>query len=386
MSKLSTKKLVIAQIVPSLESGGVERGAIDLAIYLKRHNHQPIIITSGGRMINQLKENNIKYIILNVKSKNPINIITNIIKLKQIIKYNKIDILHTRSRAPMISAYYASKIQKIKLVSTIHGTYSINIIKRLYNSYMLKAKYVIMVSSFIKNYVRSNYPKYFSKLNYNNSQIINRGVDINYFNIENIDKIRITNIIDQWQIANLETKLIFVPARFTSWKGHEFLIDALNNVSKNFLCIMAGSSHGHDQYLARLKNKVNNLELSSKIKFVDNCSDMPAAYAICDFVIAPSIKAEAFGRIPIEAQSCQKPIIASNIGGYLETIIDNKTGFIFDNNNINDLTLKITNLLNMPNYQLEFIGKAGRDNVVNNFSNDIMLKKTLNIYLSLTTL
>ena len=113
---------------------------------------------------------------------------------------------------------------------------------------------------------------------------------------------------------------------------------------------------------------------------------MPAAYAICDFVIAPIIKAEAFGRIPIEAQSCQKPIIASNIGGFLETIIDNKTGFIFDNNNINDLTLKITNLLNMTNSQLESIGKVGRDNVVNNFSNDIMLAKTLNIYLSLTSL
>lgn len=382
MSKPSTKKLVIAQIIPSLESGGVERGAIDLAIYLKRHNHQPIIITSGGKMINQLKENNIKYIILNVKSKNPINIITNIIKLKQIIKHYKIDILHARSRAPMISAYYASKIQKVKLVSTVHGTYSINFIKKFYNSYMLKTDYVIMVSSFIKKYIHTNYPKYFSKLNSNNSQIINRGVDINYFNINNIDNSRINKIIDQWQIANLETKLIFVPARFTSWKGHEFLIDALNNIKNNFLCIMAGSSHGHDQYLARLKNKVNNLELSSKIKFVENCSDMPAAYAICDFVIAPSIKAEAFGRIPIEAQSCQKPIIASNIGGFLETINNNKTGFIYDNNNINDLTLKITILLNMTNYQLESIGKVGRENVINNFSNDIMLEKTLEIYLN----
>lgn len=383
MPQLLNKKLIIAQIIPSLESGGVERGAIDLAIYLKKNDHQPIIITSGGRMINQLKENNIKYIILNVKSKNPINIITNIIKLKQIIKHHKIDILHIRSRAPMISAYYASKIQKVKLVSTVHGTYSINFLKKIYNSYMLKADYVIMVSSFIKKYVSNNYSKYSSKFNSSNSQIVNRGVDINYFNVDNIDKSRINKIIDQWQVANLETKLIFVPARFTSWKGHEFLIDALNNINKNFLCIMAGSSHGHDQYLARLKSKVDNLELSSKIKFVDNCSDMPAAYAICDFVIAPSIKAEAFGRIPIEAQSCQKPIIASNIGGFLETIIDNKTGFIFDYNNIDDLTLKITNLLKMTNSQLESIGKVGRDNVANNFSNDIMLRKTLKIYLSL---
>lgn len=382
----SNRKLTVAQIIPSLNSGGVERGVIDICQFLKLNNQHAIVISQGGKMTNKLIENGITFIKLDVKSKNPFTIFYNIRKLKKIIKKYNIDIIHVRSRAPMWSAYFACKQTKTKIISTIHGTYSTNLgswqncfLKKLYNSLMLKSDYVIAVSNYIKDYLYQNYPEKMSRIK-NNFKVIHRGVDLDNFDISKISPKRKEKIINDWQISKLETKLIFVPARITSWKGHEFLVDALNKVEANFLCIFAGSNHGHETYQKRLEEKIINLELDSKIKIVGNCQDMAAAYSICDFVIAPSVKPEAFGRIPIEAQSCSKPIIATNIGGFLETIINEKTGFIVENKNVNQLATIIQKLLILPKEELVEIGNAGRENAEKKFSNQKMLTETFEIY------
>ena len=371
---MSYKKLTIAQIIPSLNSGGVERGVIDISNFLQKQGFKAIIISSGGKMVEQIDDKNITFIKLDVKSKNPFKIIFNIRKLQKIIKEYKIDILHVRSRAPMISAYFACKNSATKLISTIHGPYSINKskLKRFYNSFMLKSDHVIAVSNFIKDYIKNNYPKYFSIIKDNKLTVICRGVDLDYFNPQNISEERCQNLKKEWKIKDNKKPVIFMPGRFTFWKGHEFLIDALKNVKDDFLCIMAGSSHGHEEYKEKLMVKINNLNLNTKIKIVDNCKDMPAAYKICKFVISPSIIAEAFGRIAIESQACQKAIIATNIGGFLETIIDNKTGFFVDPQNTDHLQEKISLLLNYDQKSLEEIGKNGRENVINNFCNKKM--------------
>ncbi len=391
MSK-KQKQPTIAQIIPSLNSGGVERGVIDISIFLKEHNFRPIVISSGGKMLNLLKKNNITHIRFDVKSKNPFKIYTNIKNLQKIIKKYQIDIIHVRSRAPMISAFFACKKTKTKLISTVHGTYSTNfifgknsLIKKLYNQFMLKGDFVIAVSNYIKDYLSQNYPKKFTLLNDDNFKVISRGVDLDSFNLKKITKKRCDDLKQKWQIKNEKRKIIFMPARFTSWKGHEFLIEALANIREDFLCIMAGSNHGHEDYQQRLIKKIKDLRLSNKIKIVENCSDMPAGYKICDFVVAPSIRPEAFGRIPIEAGACQKPVIATNIGGFLETIIDGKTGFIVEVSNLQQLQIAVSKLLNLNSKDLEKIGLTARKNIEENFSNKKMCENTLEIYKKLVT-
>jgi len=372
----------VLQILPSLESGGVERGTIDIAKALKKDGFLPIVVSSGGILTYDLKEANIPHIAMNVKSKNPITIFFNIGKLQKIIDEYKVDIVHVRSRAPMWSAYFACKKSSAKLVSTIHGTYSLNFLgwqkfalKRMYNSIMLKADSIIVVSNYIKNYLIENYGNLFTdKVN-----IIQRGVDLNYFNPQKVSKNRVIDLIKKWNLPE-DKKIILMPARFTSWKGHEFLIDALTKVSNDYFCVMVGSDHGHKKYRKRIEQKIIKENLAGKIRLVGPCRDMPSVYSLSHFVVAPSLRPEAFGRVAIESQASSKIIIATKIGGALETIIDGKTGFLVDPFDHNELAEIIDKVLTMQKDKTDEMGIMGRKNVEDNFSNNLMCQKTIDIY------
>lgn len=375
-------KKTILQILPALQSGGVERGTIDVAKAIKESGHKSLVMSKGGRMVKELKKEGIKHIELDVATKNPIKIFLNYSKISKILKKHKVDLVDIRSRAPMWSAHRACRNNNVKIVSTVHGPYSIGenfvikFFKKLYNGKMLKSDLVIVVSNFIKEYVTHNY-------NYDESKIrvIHRGVDIEKFNEKNITKKSIRSLIQKWGLEDEKRKVILMPARFTSWKGHEFLIDALSKIKNdNFVCLLVGSNHGHEDYQFRLQNKINSLELGNKIKIFGVCEDMPVAYFISDFVICPSVKPEAFGRIPIEAQAMKKVIIATRIGGALETVIENKSGFLIEPNEVEDFSNLMSVLLEFDVDKLYDIGEVGRKNVVRNFSNKKMIFDTLKVY------
>ena len=377
-----SKKPVIIQIIPALESGGGERGTIDIAKALKKGGFEPIIISRGGVMVYQLREAGINHIALPVHSKNPLTIFLNIKRLAKIIQQFKADIVHVRSRAPMWSAYYACKKTGTKLVSTVHGPYSLNflfwkvfLLKKLYNAKMLEADAIIAVSSFIKDYLLQNYSgDFFKKIT-----VINRGADLNYFNPTKISSNRIVDLSRKWHVPE-DKKIILMPARFTSWKGHEFLIEALAKVKHDFFCVMVGSDHGHKCFCKKIEQKIIMENLAGKIKISGICKDMPAAYAISHFVVCPSVRPEAFGRISIEAQASGKIIIATKIGGALDTVIDDKTGFLIEPNNVEKFAEIMDKILDMPKFETDKIGYAGRKNIVENFSNEKMCLNTINLY------
>jgi glycosyltransferase involved in cell wall biosynthesis len=398
------KKPVILQILPALENGGVERGVVDIAKALKKMDFEPIVVSNGGILVYQLKEKGIKHISLKVNSKNPLVIFSNIKKIAEIISENKVDIVHVRSRAPMISALYACKQMKCKLVSTVHGIYSLNLIaknsllKKLYNAIMLKSDQVIAVSHFVKNYLISNYklplnpqPNLTSKILqkfipqdiFDKIQVIQRGADLQYFCNQNVSKNRVADLINQWDIFERKNIILF-PARFTAWKGHKFLVEALAKVKNpNFLCIMIGSDIGHQEFKQKIERQIMNKNLGNKVKMFTTCKDMPAAYNIADLVISASIKPEAFGRIAIEAGAMKKIIIATNIGGSLETIIDKETGFLVSPNDSEELAKAIDSALDLSEEQKAIMGDKARKNIEENFSHQAMTDKTIALYQSL---
>ena len=381
----NSEKKTVMQILPSLESGGVERGTVDIAKALKKEGFTPIVVSKGGVLVYQLREAGITHITLPVHSKNPITIFRNIKRLVKIIKENHVDILHVRSRAPMWSAYYACKQTDAKLVATVHGTYGVKFwkwknfpLKRIYNEIMLKADRVIVVSNFIKNYLRENYPIDVS----NKVVTINRGADLGYFDIKKVSTNRLIDLSKKWHLPE-DKKIILMPARFTAWKGHEFLLDALAKVKGDFFCAMVGSDHGHKKFRKKIEKKITDTHLSGKVRVVGLCKDMPTAYALSHVVVCPSVRPEAFGRIAIEVQSCEKVIIATKIGGSLDTIIDSKTGFLVEPFDVEKFAQLIDMALNMSKEEADKIGAQGRKNVEENFSNERMCADTIKVYRSL---
>ena len=162
-------------------------------------------------------------------------------------------------------------------------------------------------------------------------------------------------------------------------------LEAINKVNIQlghdaFIAIILGSDQGRDLYKKKLVRLVEQYRLTNQIKFIENCKNMPVAYKISNFIVSASIEPEAFGRISVEAQSMQKPILASNIGGSKETIIDNKTGILFEAGNPEDMARKIIELFNLDESTLNQMGIEGRKNVINKFNVEKMCFSTYSEY------
>jgi glycosyltransferase involved in cell wall biosynthesis len=176
-----------------------------------------------------------------------------------------------------------------------------------------------------------------------------------------------------------------LPGRLTPWKGQELFIEAMNLVNqdpftKPFSAIILGSDQGRKVYKKKLINLVHRYRLNNLITFIDKCEKMPLAYKVSNIIVSSSTEPEAFGRISVEAQSMKKIIIASNIGGSQETIIDDKTGFLFESGNPKKLCEKIIHTLNLDEITLNSMGAEGRKNAVNKFNVEKMCFSTYSEY------
>jgi glycosyltransferase involved in cell wall biosynthesis len=378
-----SSKIKVLQVIPKLGYGGAETGCYDLAHYLSENNCKSFIVTSGGELIKYIDKKKVKLIRLPVQSKNPILVLINSIILIFIILFFNISIVHARSRAPAWSCFIATIITRRKFVTTFHGTYNFkNSIKKFYNSIMVRADLVIAGSNFIFSHINQNYSKLLNKKK--KFLVIFRGINVDYFDQSTTLENEENQLISKWGIKN-NKKIILMPGRLTSWKGQEIFIEALGIVNKQlgheaFYAVILGSDQGRDIYTKKIKRLAEQHRLTNQLKFIEHCKNMPLAYKISDLVVSASIEPEAFGRVSVEAQSMEKPIIASNIGGSNETIIDNKTGFLFKSGNSESLSKKIIEVLNLDESTLKSIGNEGRKNVVKKFNVEKMCFSTYSEY------
>ena len=386
-----SSKLKVLQVIPKLGYGGAETGCYDLAHYLHEQNAKSYIVTSGGPLLKYIDKKKVKLIRLPVQSKNPILIFLNSIILTIIILLSGINIVHARSRAPAWSCFIACKITRRKFVTTFHGTYNFNSsVKKFYNSVMVKSDLIIAGSNFIFSHINENYSNYLNK-----SQkllTIFRGINLDYFDSEKIKINAESKLMNDWKLDKTlsfyQKKIILFPGRLTSWKGHEMFIESLNifkqkNPDKLFFVIILGSDQGRKIYKKKIQRLVEQYRLIKDILFIDNCEKMPLAYKIANIVTNCSIEPEAFGRVAVEAQAMEKVIIASDIGGSKETIIDNKTGFLFKAGDAIALSEKLAHIFELDETTLKSMGIEGRKNVIKKFNVEKMCFSTYSEYIKL---
>ena len=376
-------KLKVLQVIPKLGYGGAETGCYDIAHYLNENDCKSYIITSGGELIKFINKKKVKLIRLPVQSKNPIIMLFNAIIISLIILFCNINIVHARSRAPAWSCLLATKITGRKFVTTFHGTYNFNSnIKKFYNSVMVRSDLIIAGSNFIFSHINENYSNYLNTKK--KFLVIFRGINTDYFDPSTTLEKDEDNLFKSWELK-VGKKIILFPGRLTSWKGQEMFLDSINKVNIQlghdaFIAVILGSDQGRELYKKKLIRLVEQYRLTNQVKFIEHCKNMPVAYKISNFVVSASIEPESFGRISAEAQSMQKPILASNIGGSKETIIDNKTGILFESGNSDEMSKKIIELLNLDESTLNQMGIEGRKNVINKFNVEKMCFSTYSEY------
>ena len=376
-------KINVLQVIPKLGYGGAETGCYDIAHYLAEQNCNSYIATSGGELLKFVKKNKVGVIKLPVHSKNPLLIILNTILISIFILIKKINIVHARSRAPAWSCYLACILTNRIFVTTFHGTYNFkNRIKKFYNSVMLRSKLTIAGSNFIFNHVNENYKEYLSKKK--KLRVIFRGINIDYFNQKNISILKQERLKKDWGLS--ENKFtILMPGRLTYWKGQVKFIEALNILIEdyditNFQAVLLGSDQGRKVYTKKLISLIERYSLGKKIKFINHCKEMPLAYSLADVVVSASIEPEAFGRVAVEAQAMGKPIIASNLGGSKETILNKKTGFLYKFEDPRELAKILNTVIQLNHDELKYMGNEGRKNVAKKFDVEIMCESNLREY------
>ena len=384
------KKIKVLQVIPKLGYGGAETGCYDLAHFLPEQDCKSFIVTSGGVLLKFIKKEKVKVFRLPVQSKNPILILFNAIIISLIILIYNINIIHARSRAPAWSCLIATKITSRKFVTTFHGTYNFsNRFKKFYNSVMVRSHLIIAGSNFIFSHINENYGNFF--LNRKRKLlVIFRGINANYFNpqkisLSKIEKFSKKNSIDR------DKFIILLPGRLSLWKGQKIFIEALKLLSEQinnqpFEGIIIGGDQGKSVYKKQLIALVERYRLKKIIKFIDHCDEMPVAYKIANLVCSCSSEPEAFGRVSVEAQSMGIPIVASDIGGSTETIVKDKTGFLFKSGDSNALTNAIIMVMQKDYNSLKSIGFEGRKNILKKFDVDKMCHTTFTEYKKLVKL
>ncbi len=365
----------ILQVLPALESGGVEQGTLELAEFLSQQGLRSSAASSGGTLVECLSKFDVEHFKLPLASKNPLHIVCNAKRLEKLITAQHIDLLHVRSRAPAWSVYLASRSTGVPFISTFHGCYGHkNTLKRFYNSAILKGRACIAVSEFIENHIHETYPWA------NNVVQINRGVDTSYYNptLSPVSAVSKTQRDPNRPDPDKPFTLL-MPGRFSELKGHQLLLDALLLLTnKPLKVILVGSSHGKEHYFESLRERA--AKLPQNIEFLNGHRDLRELYREADVVVSATRKPESFGRTIIEAQAMQCLVLAPDQGANRSIIAPELQKGLFEANKRQSLADKIEFLMMISAENRNLLGRAAREFVKAHFQREQMTQKTLELY------
>lgn len=367
---------VILQVIPSLGTGGAERGCIDVAAAIVNAGGTALVAAAGGPLRHELTRAGARLIELPVDSKNPLTMRRNVNRLAAIIAAEDVDVIHARSRAPAWSALKAARKTGVPFVTTFHGTYNFNNpLKKLYNSVMARGDRVIAISDFIAEHIAKNYKHAGDRV-----RVIDRGIDLNAFNPDTVTGARMVKLADELRIED-DKPMVLLPGRLVRWKGHTVFIDALARLNnREFTAVIIGSSKGRESYRKELENRVRKLGLENVVRFAEHSPDMPAVMMLAQVVVSASTDPEAFGRVPPEAQAMGRPVIATDHGGARTTVIQGRTGWLVPPGDAEALAGALESALALTPEQQTEMAAVTRDFIKNRFDREQMCARTLAVY------
>tara|TARA_R110000868_G_scaffold19588_2_gene84296 strand:- start:1341 stop:2486 length:1146 start_codon:yes stop_codon:yes gene_type:complete len=371
----------VLQVIPQLDAGGAERTTLEVAQAVVAAGGRALVASEGGRLEGELAALGGELIRLPMGSKNPWTIWRNAARLSAIIRSEAVNIVHARSRAPAWSAKWAAGRTGVHFVTTYHGTYNGKTgLKKAYNAVMAEGELVIANSGFIREHILKQHALPESRI-----RVIPRGVDLERFDRGQIAPERVAALAAAWGIEWPATRPIAMfPARLTGWKGQRETLAALGQLKSEGLAlpltIFAGDAQGRDEYVAALEALITQHALADDVRIVGHCGDMPAAFAMASFALAPSVEPEAFGRTAAEAGAMHVPVIAADHGGAREVVIEGVTGWRVVPGDPEALASAIRAAMEMSPAAHSEMGERAAHHVRTQFSTRALQAATLRVY------
>lgn len=367
---------VVLQVLPALGGGGVERGTVEIASAIVRAGGRALVASAGGLLAGAVERAGGRNVLLPLASKAPLRIWRNAGRLARLIRQERVDIVHARSRAPAWSAWLAARRTGARFVTTYHGAYNENFwLKRRYNAVMAKGEIVIAISHFIAALIEARHGVDPARI-----RVIHRGVDAALFDPDAVTPGRMMKLQRAWRLEDGQP-VVLLPGRLTRWKGQAVLIEALALMTTRDVCVvLVGDDQGRRKYAAELAARAERLGVAARVRVVGHCDDMPAALRIAAVVVNASTDPEAFGRVVIEAQAMGCMVIATDHGGAVETVDHDVTGWRVTPGDAAELAAGLDYVLSLSQAAREEIGAAARRSVLANYTTERMQAATLDVY------
>lgn len=367
--------------MPELETGGAEQTTIDVARAVIEAGGRALVATRGGRMTARLIADGARLAQMPVQSKNPLVMLGNASRLVDLIRREKVSLVHVRSRAPAFSALWAAQATKTPFVATYHGVYKAKSnLKRWYNAVMTRGDLVIANSEYTRGHVLAEH-----RLDPEKVVAIPRGVDLDRFNPSWVTPDRLDAIRAAWGVGPDDRRTRFLLAgRLTRIKGHLTIVEAAARLKAegrtDFLVLFTGDDQGRTGYGEELTRAIRDAGLTDIIRITGHCDDMPAAFLVADVAILPTIVPESFGRTAVEPQAMGRPVIASAHGGTVETVVDGVTGWLAPPGDASAWAKAMARAIDLgPGKRLE-MGQAGMNRTRQLYRVDAMCAATLLAY------
>ena len=308
--------LTVLQVLPALDEGGVERGTLEIARHLVSQGERSLVVSAGGRLVEQLESEGSRHLTASIGSKNPFTFRW-VPRLRRMFEEREIDIVHARSRLPAWIAFLAWRgmpaSNRPRLVTTVHGLYSVN----TYSAIMTRGERVIAVSETIKRYILENYPRARPE----DIRLIFRGIDPEQF-------CRDFEPAPHWSMAwfrdypELREKFVItLCARLSRIKGHEDFLHIIARLARAGLPVhglVVGEHRRKSDYVKALQDTVEANALP--ITFCGHRNDIAEVYASSNLVMSLTAKPESFGRSVLEPLSLGVPVIGYDHGGVGEIL------------------------------------------------------------------
>jgi glycosyltransferase involved in cell wall biosynthesis len=378
---------VILQVLPELDTGGVELSALEISQAVAQAGGQALVAAAGGRMELALREAGAELCRLPLASKSPVRMWRNAGALVALVRSRGIDLIHARSRAPAWSALLAARRTGTAFVTTYHGAYGQkSALKGLYNSVMARGDIVIANSEFTARLLIARHGTDPQRV-----RVIHRGVDMAAYDPAAIAPERIARLRRAWGVGENQ-RIVLQVARLTRWKGQDVLIRAAARLlhaedMSDVSVVLAGDAQGRIAYERSLRALIATFGLEGRIILPGHCDDVPAACQAATVVVVASREAEAFGRASAEAQAACRPVIATDIGALPETLrpvdksgLAQATGWLVPPDDHEQLADVLMQVLSMPHAQREAMGARGRAYVAARFTRQRMQTDTLAVY------
>jgi glycosyltransferase involved in cell wall biosynthesis len=379
------KSLTVLILVPALEGGAADAGAVELARVLCAAGHRAIVLSRAGRLVAEVTAAGAEFVPLDVGSNNPAVMLRNAAVLIRLARERKVDAIHALGRTAAWSAYIAARVRGVPFITGWYkGFREQNLFKRLYNRIMARGDRVVAVSEQIAQLIHDRYGTPWERI-----AVVPMSVDLERFDPAAVSRERIDEVRRGWGVTR-DTKVILVSGRILRRKGHHVVVKAVRRLKdmgfKDFLCVFCGEDRGRTHYTGELWDLVLATDTMDVIRIAP-VADLPAAYAAAAAVVSAAVQPEGLQRAILEAQAMARPVIVSDMAAGPDVVLTPPavpegriSGLRFPAGDDAALAGALLRLFSMPEPSRRAIGARGRDWVLGHFDAASVAARALELY------